>query len=660
MSFDRADPNFQSDPTAADPEADDLFARIHLLASAQAEGRLTVADAGRLEAMVIGDPAARRLYVEYVRETASLRWYGGGAAAIPGVARDGPAIGDVPVTGETPAAVVRDLVRLDEDDDLLVARPLAPESRFPALVSADRPAARGRLSDGNPSLHLTSAHGLFDPSFDQSMVLPALSADLMALPDDADEEPAPLPSPASIPMPAAPRFDRRRTLRWSAAAAAALAMATGAWWMATRGPADGTKPIAVRPAPPAPETRPAAPEPTATLMADVGATWDASAWPDGHIPLVADRMLPGPWVLKGGSVRFTMDGGADVIVHGPAKFDLPSGKQVILSAGRLTAHAGKGAAGFEVTTSSADVVDLGTEFGVSVAADGATEAHVMVGKVALAARESVGPPVAVSANAAGRVEAGGQSVAAVAYRPGDFAHGLPLLDLADVVAGGDGTQGRRGAGVDVSTGTSVDAPPAANRLASKIDGKFRRVPGRPMLAGVFAPTTGGQPVQLDPAGHTFDRFAVAEGSSWYWLWAGGTIPMLDPKQGFEAYPSTLAGVDYAAKGHGLLFMQPNKGVTFDLAALRVAHPGRRFRQFKAVCGNTSADVERTVATDKSDVWLFVDGKLAFSRHPLMRGTAPIDVAIDVPADARYLTLVVTDGGDRLQSDWITFGDPRLE
>lgn len=53
----------------------DRYEEIHTLAIAQSSGQLTDAQLARLEALVLEDDEACRLYVEYVRESASLRWW---------------------------------------------------------------------------------------------------------------------------------------------------------------------------------------------------------------------------------------------------------------------------------------------------------------------------------------------------------------------------------------------------------------------------------------------------------------------------------------------------------------------------------------------------------------------------------------------------------
>jgi len=89
--------------------------------------------------------------------------------------------------------------------------------------------------------------------------------------------------------------------------------------------------------------------------------------------------------LKQGLAEVAFVGGAKVILRGPATFRIGGASGGRLGEGSLAATVPPGARGFTVDTPHAKVVDLGTEFGVVVAADGRAEAHVFVGQVEVAA-----------------------------------------------------------------------------------------------------------------------------------------------------------------------------------------------------------------------------------------------------------------------------------
>ncbi|MBN1589597.1 MAG: FecR domain-containing protein [Pirellulales bacterium] len=92
--------------------------------------------------------------------------------------------------------------------------------------------------------------------------------------------------------------------------------------------------------------------------------------------------------LKEGLVELAFADGAKVILRGPATFDTINVKRGFLHVGSLVANVPKGAEGFAVATPTAEMIDLGTEFGVSVDAAGVCEAHVFAGQIEVGVHES--------------------------------------------------------------------------------------------------------------------------------------------------------------------------------------------------------------------------------------------------------------------------------
>jgi hypothetical protein len=93
-------------------------------------------------------------------------------------------------------------------------------------------------------------------------------------------------------------------------------------------------------------------------------------------------MRPGKTLrLERGLAEIEFDRGARVILQGPAGLDLVSGSSARLLYGTLTARVPAHARGFTVLSPSGRVVDLGTEFGLSVDRGGATSIRVFKGEV---------------------------------------------------------------------------------------------------------------------------------------------------------------------------------------------------------------------------------------------------------------------------------------
>jgi hypothetical protein len=87
--------------------------------------------------------------------------------------------------------------------------------------------------------------------------------------------------------------------------------------------------------------------------------------------------------ISSGVSRLKFDRGADVCLKGPAKLTIITPMRAALEHGALTARVAENAHGFRIDTPNSKVIDLGTEFGVSVSEQGATEMVVFSGKVAM-------------------------------------------------------------------------------------------------------------------------------------------------------------------------------------------------------------------------------------------------------------------------------------
>lgn len=82
-----------------------------------------------------------------------------------------------------------------------------------------------------------------------------------------------------------------------------------------------------------------------------------------------------------GQLAVSYPTGTRVVLQSPAAYQLISATSAKMIVGRLTATVSEAGAGFTVITPQADVIDLGTEFGVGVENDGATDVVVFKGEV---------------------------------------------------------------------------------------------------------------------------------------------------------------------------------------------------------------------------------------------------------------------------------------
>src|SRR5690606_20957662 len=142
-------------------------------------------------------------------------------------------------------------------------------------------------------------------------------------------------------------------------------------------------------------------QPVARIIASADAQWE-DASDRRRLPVLAHE----PIVLRRGMVKLRFDTGAEVILNAPIEVVPISAGEVRLVKGELVGRCLIDAArGFAVQTANARIVDLGTEFGVRITDNGATEAHVFDGEVMLTAMSEGSERVTLSLKGgmAGRV-----------------------------------------------------------------------------------------------------------------------------------------------------------------------------------------------------------------------------------------------------------------
>jgi hypothetical protein len=100
----------------------------------------------------------------------------------------------------------------------------------------------------------------------------------------------------------------------------------------------------------------------ARLVSALDCHWDSAA----KQPVVGQKLEAGPLHLLAGVVQLEFADGARVSFVGPSEFEIRDASHVHLEMGELRAFVPQQAIGFRVLTPSAEVVDLGTEFGVRV------------------------------------------------------------------------------------------------------------------------------------------------------------------------------------------------------------------------------------------------------------------------------------------------------
>ncbi len=321
-------------------------------------------------------------------------------------------------------------------------------------------------------------------------------------------------------------------------------------------------------------------EPLATLhVLPQGARWPTGATGAGE----GARVRPGPIALDAGAIELAFDNQAVLIVEGPARLEVLSPLRVRLDQGRVTTRIPEPAHGFTVAAAGLRVVDLGTEVGVALAADGSADVQVYAGAAQLVLDS--GAARRAEAGEAVRLDPRADRITGLAFAPGRFLRAGALraldVDLADLVGGGDGRGGATSDGIDLLTGNLHSL---LSQGGIHGDRAFHAVSGQPLIAGVFVPDAAAD-VPITPDGATW-RFPLAGGSAYDSLRRGpflvrppdGGIP------GIRHQPEVFGGIDFSTPGHSLVGMHANAGVTIDLVELGRAHGGRAAR-FTALAAN---------------------------------------------------------------------------
>ena len=227
------------------------------------------------------------------------------------------------------------------------------------------------------------------------------------------------------------------------------------------------------------------------------------------------------------------------------------------------------------------------------------------------------------------------------------------LNLADIVGGGNGFgTGTYRNGIDPRSAQAQTRN--FGRLGNVVTNRFSPSPF-PFVDGVFIPdgNHGKAEIPVSSTGVTITGLPKTSGAAWDMIRNGPVASQHSPE---------LDGIDFTTDGHSLLGLHANAGITFDLAAIgQVLQPAsgheptdrgaRSALRLTAKPGYFGA-----AGNHFADAWIFVDGRKVSEFRKLRRADGLQSIDIHLPASARFLTLVSTDGGNGYGMDQIGFGD----
>ena len=168
------------------------------------------------------------------------------------------------------------------------------------------------------------------------------------------------------------------------------------------------------------------------------------------------------------------------------------------------------------------------------------------------------------------------------------------------------------------------------------------VPDSPFVDGIFIPKAGA--TQVSSSGIKIKDLPVTSGQTWDFFRYG-------PSGG--ATVTTIDGVDYNQSPNWLMALHANKGITFDLQAMRTQF---LFGQaaFRAVLGHGGAQGQSTV-----DVFIYLDGRRVAQHKAIAAQQSGVKIDVELAESVRFLTLVVTEAGQGLSHDQAMLGNPQI-
>ncbi|MBM3848197.1 MAG: hypothetical protein FJ405_18160, partial [Verrucomicrobia bacterium] len=227
-----------------------------------------------------------------------------------------------------------------------------------------------------------------------------------------------------------------------------------------------------------------------------------------------------------------------------------------------------------------------------------------------------------------------------------------IVDLADIVGGGDGSLPGSGArnGINPVTGAQVASYGSGDNIPTA-PGAFQPVE-HPMIDGVFVPdgTLVAAQTITTTGLSTIVRAGDNDPSPGFWYDGAGLLG--DPTKVNSTSAHYLPRYLEDPFRHSILSGMTQKGITFDLDAIESSRNGRQVTGLTAVAADSRMQSGGSIAA-----LVFLDGAEVYRQTNIAGGERIIDLPI--PAQARFLTLVIANSDRNNASDHGFFADPFL-
>ena len=195
------------------------------------------------------------------------------------------------------------------------------------------------------------------------------------------------------PIAPPPSGSDKSSWRWAAAVMLAVTLASVAAAVAILpGRRPPAPPTIAAPQPQAAPLTKAAPPAQVAPLATIVQTRFLISGEDGKSLEPGQPFAGGRLALRSGAVELRLRNGVEVVFEGPGEMDLLDDMSAFLYDGNVVVRMPKGTDGFRLKTTTADVLDLGTEFAVKASRDAYTDVQVYDGAVMATGRSDGSSP----------------------------------------------------------------------------------------------------------------------------------------------------------------------------------------------------------------------------------------------------------------------------
>jgi hypothetical protein len=393
--------------------------------------------------------------------------------------------------------------------------------------------------------------------------------------------------------------------------------------------------------------------------------------------------------LESGLVEIDYFSGAKIILHGPCVFVPTAPSAGRLMSGQLTGLVTVG--DFTLTTPTAQVIDLGTEFGVSLDDTSGTDVCVFDGKVRVSSSTDSDSLKSQSQllqkGMAVRVARGEGITRLIDSQPERFVRSLPAsnqntneVSLVHLLSGLHRNRFRLAGVIAPDTGESDRQPwLREDGPGYSVSSGYQKTDWHPFVDGVFIPQADGKQTQIDSQGRRVD-LPLSSGRTWGPIWSRSRIEgdaRVEPLEDFWGAGSLEEVVDRLEHCKtGMIGVHSNVGVTFDLAAIRQQsfhNPSETQAplEFLATVSNLNNAWKRVPEWAKlwrfsADFRVYVDGELRDSRLDFSREQGEILMSVGLTGEDQFLTIITTDAAEEGEphaqdaNDHVVIIDPVLK